>query len=552
MDRSTHSTTRPKHLEQNLNRFDTATHKKKPTSASQKKATQPTLRNITENNRKIIYPSIQLQENKNTIIRHDDDSSIVESSSGSDEEVNSGIKSSTSEITLCSRPSSVQKKNGVEPSEGRSIHYFEYMPEDVIRKILFEHFIDLNNIPTTAKNLMHFASISKFNRQFVRDLLTEEGLHEVSYEITKSVMPDLLSTIANDKKAKFTNSSMSALLNSLGSEKIENYAKSAVPDLLALIALFVKDKKEKFTQADIDSLVHDWPYLTIDCSYKKDQFSDRGLEVLRDILIHPGLQGVRIINNLPENDKNWNPDHHACNYYGLELLHTLLSRRSSRPLKADFFFNNWMPPLENKYQLKDKSINKFLLNDNSSDLIDEIQDRSGECNSVIFGEIDLSRSRKAFSYALLFGRDQCTVIQDDYRFNFAKMMCKIALQHSAHTISIAGFVFDDRQVDLILNEIQKFDKKTLQHLDLNDNQIGHSAANKLSVWLQSEDIILKTLKLDGLSCKSKVFTILENAIKKNHSLELVEIMNVSDLPADHPILKDKRVRITKYSYSKLV
>jgi hypothetical protein len=132
MDRLTYSNGRPKHLEQNLNRLVVDTSNNKPTSASQAKTTQPTLRNISEKNGKIIYPSIQLQEYKNSIIRNDDDSSIVESSSvsddedsssivesssGSGEDVNDRFKKTTSEITLSSRPSSTQKKIVLQPSK---------------------------------------------------------------------------------------------------------------------------------------------------------------------------------------------------------------------------------------------------------------------------------------------------------------------------------------------------------------------------------------------------------------------------------------------------
>ena len=58
MDRSTHSTSRPEHPEQNLNRLNIDTGNNKPTSISQNQTAPPTLRNIAENNEKIIYPSI--------------------------------------------------------------------------------------------------------------------------------------------------------------------------------------------------------------------------------------------------------------------------------------------------------------------------------------------------------------------------------------------------------------------------------------------------------------------------------------------------------------
>jgi hypothetical protein len=252
MDRLTHSTGRPKHLEQNLNRLVVDTSNNKPTSASQEKTTQPTLRNISEKNGKIIYPSIQLQEYKKFITRHDDDSSIVESSSASDDEDssivesssssdeddNGGFKKTASKITLSSRPTSTQKKNMVLPFVESSANFFEHMPLDVIRKMLFENLIDLNDIPKSAKNLMHFASISKFNREFVRQLLTEEGMHEVSFEITKLVVPKLLATLASDDKAEFTH-------------------------------------------ADIDDLVRNYPYLTLDCSnaINNKNFTNQGIQI---------------------------------------------------------------------------------------------------------------------------------------------------------------------------------------------------------------------------------------------------------------------------------
>lgn len=33
--------------------------------------------------------------------------------------------------------------------------------------------------------------------------------------------------------------------------------------------MFVKGKKQNIAQKNIDSLVREWPYLTVDCSHKK-------------------------------------------------------------------------------------------------------------------------------------------------------------------------------------------------------------------------------------------------------------------------------------------
>jgi hypothetical protein len=259
------------------------------------------------------------------------------------------------------------------------------MPEDVFRKMLFENLIDLNNLLATAKNLMHFASISKFNREYVRVLLTEEGMHEVSFEVTKSVIPKLLARLAGDDKAEFT-------------------------------------------QADVDSLVHEWPYLTVDCSYVENLFSARGLKAVNDILFHPGLQGARIINNLPANDADWNQDHHAFNYNGLKLIHTLLSRKSSAPLKVDFIFKNWLPPFDSNYQI----------NENCLDLIKKIQDSGDKYSGLTFGKFDLSRVRNIRTCSISAENDPIAIQNMEYQFNYVKMMCNIALTHSARTISLAG------------------------------------------------------------------------------------------------------------------
>jgi len=103
MDRLTYSTGRPKHLEQNLNRLVVDTGNNKPTSISQNQSALPTLRNTTKNNGIKLYPFIQQNEYKYRDLLNSSEtesSSIVETSSGSDEEVNRRFKCSTSEITL--------------------------------------------------------------------------------------------------------------------------------------------------------------------------------------------------------------------------------------------------------------------------------------------------------------------------------------------------------------------------------------------------------------------------------------------------------------------
>ena len=107
MDRLTHSTERPKHIEQNLNRLVVDTTNNKPTSISQNQTARPTIRNIAEKNGIKIYPFIQQSEYKYKNLLNSsetDSSSIVESSSSSDED--GELKKPTSEITLSSRPSS--------------------------------------------------------------------------------------------------------------------------------------------------------------------------------------------------------------------------------------------------------------------------------------------------------------------------------------------------------------------------------------------------------------------------------------------------------------
>jgi hypothetical protein len=321
-------------------------------------------------------------------------------------------------------------------------------------------------------------------------LLTEEGMREVSFEITKSVIPNLLATLANDKKAKFI-------------------------------------------QADIDELVHNWPYLTFDSSLKENTvFTNRGLEALKKIVCHPDLREIRIINNLPEETYKNNKNYLICNNNGLELIYSLLSRESTSPLKVDFVYKNWMPQEKSKFQLQDIPL----------DLIKKIQKRASKCDSVIFGEIDLSR--KFIDSLILFGSDMSSTSSRDYQYEFIKMMCNIGLTHSAHTISLKDLFFSGDQLILILDEIQICDKSSLQHLDLSGNRFGKAAAERLGTLLQSENTCLKTLKLNNTNMFIDEFDILAEILKTNRSLELVEIKEIIYLRKDHPIRNDKRVIIT--------
>jgi hypothetical protein len=308
----------------------------------------------------------------------------------------------------------MQKKNMVLPCVESSAHFFEHMPVDVIRKMLFENLIDLSDLPATAKNLMFFSSISKFNHGFVRDLLKEEGLQEVSFEISKSVIPNLLSTLANDINAEFS-------------------------------------------QEDIDRLVGNYPYLTFDSSYEKNKknFTTKGNETLKQIVSHSGLKGLRIINNLPEIVLEWQDAYQACNSNGLALIDSLLSRKSSNPIHVDFELKNWMPPLDCDYEIKNEIF----------DLVKEIQKNSDSCSDVTFGEINLSRTHR-IGECYLFQRDDPMSLQCiDYQFKFATMMCNIALTHSAHKISLSGLKILEFQLEYIIDEIKKCDNQTLKHLE---------------------------------------------------------------------------------------
>ena len=490
MDRLTYSTGRPKHLEKNLNRLvvDAGNNN----AASQEKTTLPTLRNIAEKNEIKLYPFIQQSEYKYKDLLNSsktDSSSIVESSSSSDED--DGLKKPTSEIILSSRPTSTKEKYSPTFSEVRSFPFFEHMPLEVIRKMLLENLIDLNNLPATEKNLMHFASTSKFNRELVSVLLTEEGLKEVSFHITKSVIPNIFAKLENDKKAKFT-------------------------------------------QAELDRLVRNYPYLTLDCSYviNKENFTNQGLQVLKKIVCHPGLKGIKIIINPRAQIAERNDKYLAYNNIGLELIYSLLSRESATPLKVDFILNNCEPPIDTK----------FRINENSFELIEKIQNRADKCESVIFGKMDLSRSKfMRYEDFDVFGDN--SINNRQYHFNYIKMMCNIALTHSAHTISLVDLMLLDRELGLIFDEIMLCDKSSLQNLYLSRNEIDASAAESLSVLLQSENASLKILNLDGVYLSNEGLNILAEALKNNHSSELIVMLTARDRNLDHPIRNDKRVRL---------
>jgi hypothetical protein len=320
--------------------------------------------------------------------------------------------------------------------------------------------------------------------------LAEDGMQVVSFQITKLVIPNLLATLANDKKAKFT-------------------------------------------QADVDELVHNWPYLTFDSSLKENTiFTNRGLEALKKIVCHPDLKEIRIINNLPKRNYKVNENFLACNNNGFELIYSLLSRKSASPLKVDFIFKDWMPPQKPKFQLKEKSL----------DLTKKIQERASLCDSVIFGEIDLSRN--IFTSLYLRGYLKEENSNGKYQSNFVKMMSNIAVTRSAHEISLADLQLSDSELGLILDEIMLCDKSTLQHLNLSGNEIDKSAAKSLSALLQSENTRLKTLNLNSNFISDEGFNILAEALKNNHSLELILLKDVFDRNLNNPIRNDKRVRFT--------
>ncbi len=473
------------------------------TTSSHNHSARPTLSINPRNYEDKKYPSIQWKEDKNkrSINKFEEDSSsIVESSSGSDEQGRSEEIHTASEPTLSSRPSSIQKTNVAINCEAPLINSFRHMPEDVIRKILLDHIIDLNDIPTRAKNLMHFASISKFNREFVRNLLTEEVLREVSFEITKSAIPDLLARLAENKKAKFT-------------------------------------------EADINDFVYHWPYLTFDCSYQEEKnkkgdledikFTKRGLKLMNKIVCHPNLRELRVISKQTE-ECDMSESIRVRNNNGLVLIYSLLSRESPDPLMVDFIFNNWVPPFTSKFRDK----NGFL------DLIKKTQDRADSCNSIRFGEIDLSRGVDANFFADIRKLDHKTPQQKKFRFNFVKMICNIALSHFAHTISLRGLFFSDERLALLLNEIQLCDKSSLQHLDLRGNYIKEDAFQSLIELLKSENICLKTIKLSYAGMPKDKITILADALKNNFTLELVEIY-AGENPINLPAINDERIKIIK-------
>ena len=480
-----------KHVEQNLNKLDASESNKNPTSISQNQTTPPSYRNITKNNEIIVYSAIQWKEDKYRA--EEDSSSIVESSSFSSEEANGELNHSDLETTLNLKPASTQKGNRRPLSNVFSIRFFENMPLDVIRKILIGDDINFNNISKAAKNMMAFAAISKFNRECVRNLLTEEGLHEVSFEITKSVIPKSLTKLVNDKK-------------------------------------------EKVIHADIDSLVHDWPYMTLDCSYKKYTFTNKAVDALKQIVHHPELKKIRIVNNLPEKISEWNETTIVCNRNGPELIYELLSRKKIDPVEIDFTYNNWVPSLYSKAKINDKSL----------DLIKKIQDRADKCDSVSFGEIILSRNYSSSSSLFGSHQDSRSFRNRKYQFKFVKVMCNIALSHSVHTISLAGLNFSDEEIGLIINEIRECDKASLLHLNLSENHINEHGVKSISAWLQSDMTCIKTLNLNNTNMHNNELSIIYEALKNNHSLEVLEIKTMSNLPDDHPIREDKRVKISGF------
>ena len=179
-------------------------------------------------------------------------------------------------------------------------------------------------------------------------------------------------------------------------------------------------------------------------------------------------------------------------------------------------------------------------------LIKKIQKRASQCNSVIFGEIDLSRNIH-ISLNLIGYLDEENNNRK-YQSNFVKMMSNIAVTRSAHKISLVDLYLAGNEVAMIIDEIKACDKPTLENLDMSGNDHDSNSMKSLCSLLESNNTCLKTLKLNDADIFEVELTIFYKALKNNHSLELVELKNVFALVADHPIRNDKRVRFTKYSW----
>jgi hypothetical protein len=231
----------------------------------------------------------------------------------------------------------------------------------------------------------------------------------------------------------------------------------------------------------------------------------------------------------------WDDTHNRFNYIGLQLLALVLSRNSSNSLKIDFNLHGWIPPVNYFFQM-------------DYEVIKKIQEIAEGCDSVSFGNLDLSRfeldSNKLFdpTYPLSIGTYPLRNEFRDYQFKFVKMMCNIALTHSAHTISLSGLNLSDKELGLILDEIQRCDKSTLQHLDLGEHSLEKAAVRSLSKWLQSDTTTIKTLNL-GFGIPEDQLDVLTIALKNNKSLEKV-VIGEDYMPEDHPIKEDKRVRVS--------
>ena len=57
---------------------------------------------------------------------------------------------------------------------------------------------------------------------------------------------------------------------------------------------------------------------------------------------------------------------------------------------------------------------------------------------------------------------------------------------------------------------------------------------------------IKTLNLNNTNMHNNELSIIYEALKNNHSLEVLEIKTMSKLPDDHPIREDKRVKISGF------
>ena len=69
------------------------------------------------------------------------------------------------------------------------------------------------------------------------------------------------------------------------------------------------------------------------------------LEILEEIMLHPDLKGLRIINNIPDKIDGMGHEYFKQNDKNLNLIYSLLLRESKDSLKIDINFKNWVTPI---------------------------------------------------------------------------------------------------------------------------------------------------------------------------------------------------------------